>query len=140
MAPKHCATMYIMARTSDTFLAKNSPNVTAGNAGSAVNKNKDHSTKGPSNAKNANTAAGISAIHMRVCLALVSDHCENSDVQEQKSGNKLGYDGPVKRPLTQLLWVNEGCWWRVLVVLYRVLIANLNVFSHFNSTTETNQG
>nr|GMC56610.1 hypothetical protein KK1_022158 [Ipomoea batatas] len=84
------------------------------NAGSAVNKNKDHSTKGPSNAKNANTAAGISASDMRVCLALVSYHCENSDVEEQKSSNKLSYDGPVKRPLTQLLRVNEGCWWGVL--------------------------
>ena len=30
IAPKHCATMYNTARISDTFLAKNSPNVTAG--------------------------------------------------------------------------------------------------------------
>nr|GMD65462.1 hypothetical protein KK1_022158 [Ipomoea batatas]GME06868.1 hypothetical protein KK1_022158 [Ipomoea batatas] len=72
------------------------PHILTRNTGSAVNKNEDHATEGPCNAKNAHAATFISALHIWVSLALVPNHSENSDVEKQESGDELGYDRPVK--------------------------------------------
>ncbi|KAF9680278.1 hypothetical protein SADUNF_Sadunf06G0104600 [Salix dunnii] len=81
-----------------------------------INKNKDHPTKGPSDAKNANPTTCIPVL-VQVSLALVTYHGQNSDVQKQERGNELGNDSPIKRPLSELLGVDQWCWWRILVVL-----------------------
>ncbi|KAF5770196.1 hypothetical protein HanXRQr2_Chr14g0656791 [Helianthus annuus] len=88
MAPKHCATMYPNALINDTFLAKNSPNVTAGlmcppaNTGGAVNKNKDHATESPCDTKDTNTTTLIS-VQLRVSLDLVANNCQNGHIKKE---------------------------------------------------------
>lgn len=70
-----------------------------GNSSSAVNEDEDHATKCPSNAENADAATDLAAA-FGVGLATVANDSENGDVQEQKSGDELGNDSSVKRPLS----------------------------------------
>ena len=101
------------------------------NPSSAVDKDEDHATKGPCNAKNANPTTDFT-IFLEVSLVIVPYDCEHSNVEEEQSGNELSNKSPVKGPLCELLSINEWCWWRVLVVLPRegATLSNLNVLRH----------
>lgn len=87
-----------------------------GNSSGTVDENEDHSTESPSDAENANTAADLAAV-FDVGLATVANDGKNSDVQEEESGYELSDDGSVKRPLSELVGVDERSRWRVVVVL-----------------------
>ncbi|GAV83875.1 LOW QUALITY PROTEIN: hypothetical protein CFOL_v3_27320, partial [Cephalotus follicularis] len=80
-----------------------------GHKSSAVNKGKDHATKGPSNALDTNSAT--------LGLRLEYTHdSQNGDVQEQKGGHELCNASSVERPL-ELTRLKQWCWWWLLVVL-----------------------
>lgn len=87
-----------------------------GNSSGTVNEDENHAAECPSDAKNADPAADLAAVFY-VGLVTVANDSENSDVQEQKRGDELGDDGSVKRPLSELVGVDQRCWWWVLVVL-----------------------
>ena len=77
---------------------------------SAVNKGKDHTTKGPGNALNTDrgTLAG----------GPVDTHdSEYSDVKEEEGGDELSNPSPPERPGLELTWLKQWCWWWFLVVL-----------------------
>ena len=98
------------------------------NAGSAVNKDKDHATKRPSNAQNANTTAWVTP----GSLALVADDCQHRNVKEEQRGNELRNQSPVEGPLSELNWVEQRRRRRVMIVLggEGPMLRNLNVLSH----------
>ena len=78
--------------------------------GSAVNKGKDHTTKGPSNALNTHSGTLVGGPR-------VSHDSEDGDVEEQEGGYELSNPSPPERPGVELTRLKQWCWWGLLVVL-----------------------
>ena len=152
--------MYITARTSDTFLATNSPNVTAGficpptpkvtrltsilsfslhlyslytrDAGSAVNEDEDHAAEGPGDAEKADAGAGGG-----VRGDLVANDGGDGDVEEEEGGDELRDNGAIEGPFSELIDVNEGNGRRVGIVLGAELAPPLvRYMSHGSTSTK----
>ncbi|KAF1884786.1 hypothetical protein Lal_00028673 [Lupinus albus] len=85
IAPALCAAMYKNALISDILRPTNSPNVTAGvtrNSSSAVNKDEDHATKGPSNTQNTNSIT-FSTTLVGISLAIIPNNGQDGNVKEE---------------------------------------------------------
>lgn len=67
--------------------------VLTGDSGGAVDEDEDHAAEGPSDAEDSDSVALVSFSYD---LALVSDDCENRDVQKQHGRYELGDDSSVK--------------------------------------------
>lgn len=100
-------------------------------AGGAVDKDKNHATEGPSDAEDADTVTG-GAVMSWVGLRVVANDSGDGDVEEEESGNELGDESSVERPLGEFRGVEEWSRWWILVVFVwqSSLRFGLNVFSH----------
>ena len=63
--------------------------------GGAVHKDEDHATEGPSDTQKPHTVAGTGSL-------LVADDSGDGDVEEEKGGDELGYEGSVEGPELEL--------------------------------------
>ena len=95
-------------------------------AGSAVDQDEDHATKGPGDAEEANTIT-------RASLLLVAYDSGDGDVEEQESGDELGDHSPVEGPALELVHVDQRGRWGVHVVLSMVLDVAMSMpfLAHF---------
>ena len=82
---------------------------------SAVDEDKDHATKGPSDAEDANTCTLV-RIEGWIGLALVTNDSHNGDVEEEESGYELSDESSVERPFPKLSSVEQRLRRWVLIV------------------------
>lgn len=80
-------------------------------AGGAIDEDKNHASKGPSDAEDADAAAGLGG---GGCLVVVADDGEDGDVEEEEGGDELGDEGSEEGPLSELggvvEWGGGGSW------------------------------
>ena len=109
------------------------------NPSGAVNKDKNHATKGPSNTQNSNAATSLPSI-LNITLNFIPNNSKNSNIQEQKSSNKLGYNSSVKWPLSKLMWVDQWSrrWIFIILSTEPTMRSSFNILRHISKSNNLN--